>query len=88
MEDEWYTPEELGTRLKIEVRTIQAQARKGQIPGAKKVGHQWRFKATKVDTWLNETSSPAPTRAPRIDPTKLTPASQDKLARIQQFRRT
>lgn len=78
MDVEFYTPEQLSKRLQIEVRTLQAQARKGQIPGALKIGHQWRFNAARIEGWLN--GPPTPT-------TKLTPSTNDKLARLQQFRR-
>lgn len=79
---EWYTPEQLGARLQIEVRTLQAQARNGQIPGAKKIGARWRFDVSKIDAWLNDTL---------VEPTSrpdLTPSTQVKLERLRKLRQT
>lgn len=87
MLDNWYTPEQLGARLQIEVRTLQAQARKGAIPGAKKIGNQWRFDVSKIERWLTETT-PAPTAgSPNFLEERLSPASQAKLDRLRAFRR-
>lgn len=80
---EWYTPSQLGERLNIDVRTIQAQARRAEIPGAKKIGNQWRFNIQKINQWLDETVG-----LPRVREEELTPVSRAKLDRLREMRRS
>ncbi|TGT64141.1 DNA-binding protein [Mesorhizobium sp. M2E.F.Ca.ET.166.01.1.1] len=39
--------------LAVSDRTIRYWAARGMIPGAKRVGRQFRFRLTEVDAWLN-----------------------------------
>jgi excisionase family DNA binding protein len=49
------TLEELADYLRVTKKTIYRLVEKGRIP-AIKVGHQWRFDKSSIDTWLQESS--------------------------------
>ena len=40
---EFYTPQQVAERLALSLRSVQNAALSGSIPGAKKIGNQWRF---------------------------------------------
>lgn len=82
---EWYTPQQLGDRLQIDIHTLQAQARRAEIPGAKKIGNQWRFNTAKIDLWLSQTlAPPLPLSLP--SETHLSPATLERLAALRAMR--
>ncbi|MBZ9939195.1 helix-turn-helix domain-containing protein [Mesorhizobium sp. BR1-1-16] len=45
------------TILGIEVRTVQALAARGELPGAAKVGKLWTFDETALRLWIKERSA-------------------------------
>lgn len=45
------TPEEAAAFLRLSVNRIIGLARRGQIP-AKKIGKEWRFKASEIVKWF------------------------------------
>lgn len=45
--DDILTPEEAASFLKMPVKRILALAKRGEIP-AKKIGREWRFKASEI----------------------------------------
>jgi excisionase family DNA binding protein len=55
------TASEVATALRVSASTISREAKKGKIPGAHRVGGQWRFTEEIIDRWLTE--EPPPTRA-------------------------
>jgi len=44
---------EVAQLLKVNDKTVYSLAQKGVLPGFK-VGGQWRFKRTDLDTWIEE----------------------------------
>ena len=51
-QEEFLTVEETAELLKVSTRTIYDLARAGELPGAKKLGNQWRVhKPTLVASW-------------------------------------
>jgi excisionase family DNA binding protein len=60
LESEILTIKQLAEYLKVNERTIYRLANKGDIP-AFKVGNNWRFKASAIESWINQNSgSPLP----------------------------
>ena len=56
------TPDDLCEKLKLSRRTVYERSRKGEIPGAFKIGKHWRFRAGIVEQWIQEqirTQTPA-----------------------------
>jgi len=49
---EFHTVAELAARLRLSERTAYDLVRQGRIPGAVKVGGQWRIRAAPLDAWL------------------------------------
>ncbi|WP_206631270.1 helix-turn-helix domain-containing protein [Mesorhizobium sp. M7A.F.Ca.MR.362.00.0.0] len=49
----WISTKHLAETLDVSDRTIRYWAVRGMIPGAKRVGRQFRFRLTDVDAWLN-----------------------------------
>ena len=47
----YLTTDEVLRYLNMKARTIHRLARQGQIP-AVRVGRQWRFRRTELETWL------------------------------------
>jgi len=47
------TISEVADLLRLGKRTVYGLARTGQLPGAAKVGGQWRFNSTKLMEWLD-----------------------------------
>lgn len=45
------TTEELAARWRRDPLWITRQARSGRIPGAWKLGHQWRFNTQEIETY-------------------------------------
>lgn len=45
------TPEDVGRRLAYDAAEVSRRARRGVIPGALKVGKDWRFHAAQVVAW-------------------------------------
>lgn len=61
------TAVEVAQLLRIKVRTVQALARGHQLPGARRVGKQWRFLRSAIMNYLEDptpwqlsTSAPEP----------------------------
>ena len=50
--NEVVTADELSTRLKVPVSTIEELARKGKLPGAFRVGKHWRFDLDRLRSTL------------------------------------
>ena len=54
--EEWLTTEEASAYLKLHPRTLQAKARRNEIPGAVSLSgarrKTWRFHRTTLDNWL------------------------------------
>lgn len=59
------TSEEVASLLRIKVRTVQALARGRQLPGARRVGKQWRFLRSAIMEYLED---PAPWQLSTNDP--------------------
>ncbi len=51
--DELMTLEEVAAYLRLSKDTLYRMAQTGKIP-ASKVGNQWRFRRTEIDTWLEQ----------------------------------
>ncbi|TPJ51787.1 helix-turn-helix domain-containing protein [Mesorhizobium sp. B2-6-4] len=49
----WVSTKRLADRLAVSDRTIRYWAARGMIPGAARIGRQFRFRLTEVDHWLN-----------------------------------
>jgi excisionase family DNA binding protein len=52
-EDEIMTLEEVAAYLKVKPQTIYTWAQEKRIPAAK-LGKEWRFKRSIIDTWFNQ----------------------------------
>ena len=52
MSDEILTLPEVAQLLKVAEKTVYTMAQKGELP-AFKVGGQWRFRRTDLDTWID-----------------------------------
>lgn len=50
--DRYISAKELGELLSVSSRVIAYWARRGLIPGAIKVGKEWRFRVSDVNNWL------------------------------------
>ena len=50
-QDDILTISEVASLLKVAEKTVYGLAQKGNIPGFK-VGGQWRFKRTAIDSWI------------------------------------
>jgi excisionase family DNA binding protein len=53
MEDRLMTIKQLATYLSVNERTVLKLVQEGALPGVK-VGSQWRFRKTMIDTWLDD----------------------------------
>ena len=51
------TPTQVGEILQIPMKTMAALCRRGDIPGARKVGHQWRIPRWEVDAMFAQESN-------------------------------
>jgi len=51
---EFYTVDELVKRFKTPKSTIYDLIRKGIIPGAMKIGRQWRFRQDMIESWIEK----------------------------------
>ena len=49
---EFLTVSELASRLRLAERTAYDLVRQGRIPGAAKIGGQWRIRTESLDAWL------------------------------------
>ena len=49
--DPLVTIEQVATYLQVSKDTVYRLAQAGSLPGAK-IGQQWRFRKSEVDTWL------------------------------------
>jgi excisionase family DNA binding protein len=80
----FYTSEQVASILQLKERTVQALARTGRLPGALKVGNQWRFNREKLDKWLSIAPSRPiwPIDRSEMARPKLNQESLDRLARI------
>jgi excisionase family DNA binding protein len=52
---------QLADDLGMTARGIRALAARGKLPGAVKVGDDWRFNATAIDRWLDKLPALTPT---------------------------
>ena len=50
-EDNVFTVQELASYLRMKPVTIYKHAKRGKLPGFK-VGANWRFKKSTIDTWI------------------------------------
>ena len=57
MESEIVTMKEVAEYLKINEKTAYRLASEGKLPGFK-VGGSWRFKRSKIETWIEGQSTP------------------------------
>lgn len=55
----WLFTSELAAELRMTPRGVRALASTGKLPGAIKVGADWRFNAAAIDRWLGR-ETPAP----------------------------
>lgn len=53
MNDEILTIQEVASLLKVADKTVYSMARRGAMP-AFKVGGQWRFRRSDLDSWIEE----------------------------------
>ena len=51
--ERWLSVEEIASHLGMSKETIYRWVEKKKIP-AHKIGRQWRFKASEVDTWVHD----------------------------------
>ncbi|RWG10510.1 MAG: helix-turn-helix domain-containing protein [Mesorhizobium sp.] len=49
----WISARQLAETLGVSDRTIRYWAARGMVPGAKRIGRQFRFRLTEVDAWLD-----------------------------------
>jgi excisionase family DNA binding protein len=71
------TAKELAKALRTSESTVSREARKGKIPGAHRVGGQWRFTEEIIDRWLMEETPPKRSETPpRRRQRKATPVQQ------------
>ena len=49
----WRT-EQVALETGLSVRTVQSMARRGDIPGAARLGHQWTFDVVKLQRWIKQ----------------------------------
>ncbi|RWD43931.1 MAG: helix-turn-helix domain-containing protein [Mesorhizobium sp.] len=49
----WMSTKQLAEALAVSDRTIRYWAARGVIPGAIRIGRQFRFRLTEVNDWLN-----------------------------------
>ncbi|TPL66991.1 helix-turn-helix domain-containing protein [Mesorhizobium sp. B2-4-1] len=49
----WISAKQLADALSVSDRTIRYWAARGMIPGAARIGRQFRFRLTEVEGWLN-----------------------------------
>jgi excisionase family DNA binding protein len=61
-DNEFYTPAELASLVRVGERWIEKQIPKRRIPGMTKVGRYWRFRRSEVDKQLLTGSLLLPTR--------------------------
>jgi excisionase family DNA binding protein len=55
------TAEQVAEWLQVDISHVQRLARKGEIPGAQKVGYLWRFRRSALENWFNSGLSSGPT---------------------------
>ena len=80
IDETFLTTDEVIESLKVNRRIIYRLAKAGQIP-AVKVGHQWRFRKTDIDAWLErERSHSIPPMASSATPAQ--PAKPDGRPRV------
>lgn len=53
MSPDLLTVEEVAALLRCSTRTLYAQAKKGRIPGAIRVGSLWRFNRQALENWMS-----------------------------------
>ncbi len=51
---QFYTVDELIKKFKVPKSTIYDLIRKGIIPGAMKIGRQWRFRQDMIESWIEK----------------------------------
>ncbi len=51
---QFYTVDELVKKFKVPKSTIYDLIRKGIIPGAMKIGRQWRFRQDMIESWIKK----------------------------------
>jgi excisionase family DNA binding protein len=64
------TLREAADLLGIHWKTLEIQARRGEIP-ATKIGNRWRFRTSVLDTWLTSRFGPTGTPNPETFDAKL-----------------
>ena len=71
------TLREAADLLGIHWKTLEIQARRGEVP-ATKIGNRWRFRTSLLDQWL--ASRFGPTRAPNLETFDAKLAAQPRRA--------
>ena len=74
-QDDILTISEVASLLKVAEKTVYGLAQKGDLP-AFKVGGQWRFSRTAIDSWI-ETKTQAASTQPASDGGKLAGSNQE-----------
>lgn len=58
----YYTPDEVASFMRVDERTVRNMANRGEIPGARQFGKQWRFDREKLEAHLGR-DLPEPQRS-------------------------
>lgn len=78
IEETFLTTEEVLEYLQVNLRTVYRLIKAGKIP-AVRVGRQWRFRKSDIDTWLDsQHSRPARTAAPAAAAPVAEPERRDR----------
>ena len=72
MDESFLTTEEVLDYLQVNLRTVYRLIKAGKIP-AVRVGRQWRFRKTDIDSWLDSQQPPnvRPVAMPMHPPTRM-----------------
>lgn len=57
----YYTAEEVAAIMRVDDRTVRNLANRGEIPGARRFGNQWRFDRQQLEAYLGR-QLPEPTK--------------------------
>jgi len=61
------SPDQLAEAASLSPATVRDLCRRGKLPGAKKVGNQWRISERRFLDWLESDDPPAPEGAKVIE---------------------
>ena len=68
------TISDVATYLKVTEKTLYGLAQKGELPGFK-VGGQWRFRRTAIDSWIDVKTRTVGIQAPEPEAKQPSPAA-------------